>query len=274
LAARDCEWSSNKKLFMSYQYILTDISEKIAVVSINNPPMNCLSGELLISLDSTIRELNENRKVKVIIITGEGRLFATGADIAEMGRCATAEEAKRMSQLGQQVLLNIENSSKPVIAAINGFCLGGGLELALSCHIRIASEKAVFGMPEIYLGMIPAFGGSYRLTRISGSSRALQMILTGDKIKSGEALAIGLVNMLFPGETLMEEAKKLAGRMTGKSSASMRLVLKSILEGSCRNIDEAMEIESAGVAELYNMHDLVEGVHAFLEKRKPDFTDF
>jgi len=259
---------------MSYPDILTEISEKIAVVAIKNPPMNCLSGKLLISLESTIRELNEDDSVKVIIITGAGRIFATGADISEMGRCRTAEEASGMSKLGQQVLVNIEKSSKPVIAAINGFCLGGGLELALSCHIRIASEKAVFGMPEIYLGMIPAFGGSWRLTRTIGRSRALQLILTGDKIKSAEAMAIGLVNMLFPGETLLEEAKKIARRMTNKSSATMRLILKSIITGACKDIEEAMEIESAGVAELYDMHDLVEGVHAFLEKRKPDFTDF
>ncbi len=259
---------------MSYPNIRTEISEKIAVVEIKNPPDNCLSGKLLISLDSTVKELNQDKNVKVIIITGEGRLFATGADISEMGRCQTAVEAKAMSQLGQEVLLNIENSPKPVIAAINGFCLGGGLELALSCHIRIASDKSVFGMPEIYLGMIPAFGGSYRLTRLIGSSRALQMILTGDKIRSGEALATGLVNMLCPGEILMEEAIKIAGKMRGKSSASMRLVLKSIYRGASKDIEGAMEIESDSVAELYNKHDLIEGVHAYLEKRKPDFTDF
>jgi enoyl-CoA hydratase len=258
---------------MSYPNLSAEISEKIAVVVINNPPWNSLSGELLMSLDSCIRELNQDKSVKVITITGEGRLFATGADIAEMGRCKTAEQAKEMSQLGQKVFLNIENGPKPVIAAINGFCLGGGLELALSCHIRIASENSVFGMPEIYLGMIPAFGGSYRLPRIIGTSRAMQMILTGDKIKSDEALAIGLVNIIFPKEALKEEVKKIAGKMTAKSSASMRLALRSVFSGLGTDIVNAMEIESAGVAELYNIHDLIEGVHAYLEKRKPDFTD-
>ncbi len=259
---------------MSYPNITTRISDFIAVVTIGNPPSNCLSGKLLTSLDSAIRELNDDRSVKVIIITGEARSFATGADITEMGGCRTAEEARNMSRHGQQVMLNIGNSPKPVIAAINGFCLGGGLELALSCHIRVASDRAVFGMPEIYLGMIPAFGGSYRLTRLIGSSGALLMILTGEKIKSGEALAMGLVNMIVPGEKLLDEARRIAGKMTGKSSASMRLILKSVSTGSCRDLEETMETESSGVAELYDMHDLVEGVHAYLGKRKPDFTDF
>lgn len=259
---------------MSHSNLSTEISEKTAVVVINNPPWNCLSGELLINLDSCIRELNHDKSVKVIIITGEGRLFASGADIAEMGRCKTAEQAREMSKLGQKVFLNIENSPKPVIAAINGFCLGGGLELALSCHMRIASENSVFGMPEIYLGMIPAFGGSYRLPRTIGTSGAIQMILTGDKIKSGEALEIGLVNEIFPKETLIKEVKRIAGKMKGKSSASMRLALRSVFHGVGTDINNAMEIESGGVAELYDMHDLIEGVHAHLEKRKPDFIDF
>ena len=259
---------------MDNSNLLIEISEKIAVLTIKNPPGNCLSGELLIALDSYIIELNHDKKVKVIIITGEDRIFATGADVVEMGACKTAEEARGMSELGQKVFLNIENNPKPVIAAINGFCLGGGLELALSCHIRLCSDQAVIGMPEICLGMIPAFGGSYRLPKIIGSSRALQMILTGEKIKSADAMRIGLVNMVFPRDTLMEDVKKIAGKMTGKSSASMRLILRSVYAGANKDIRTALETESSGVAELYDMHDLVEGVHAFLEKRKPDFTDF
>jgi enoyl-CoA hydratase len=226
------------------------------------------------NLDNCIKKLNQDKNVKIIIITGKGRLFASGADISEMGKCKTSIQAKEMSQLGQKVFLNIENSSKPVIAAINGFCLGGGLELALSCHIRIASDKSIFGMPEIYLGMIPAFGGSYRLPRIVGISRAMQMILTGDKINSKEAMAIGLVSMIIPKKELLEEVRKIAGKITGKSSASIRLALRSVFLGIGKDIISAMEIESSGVGELYDMHDLKEGVYAFLEKRKPDFTDF
>jgi enoyl-CoA hydratase len=259
---------------MTYSHLVHEISGKVALVEIDNPPVNSLSGELLINLDSCIKELNQDKNVKIIIITGKGRLFASGADINEMGKCKTAIQAKKMSQLGQKVFLNIENSSKPVIAAINGFCLGGGLELALSCHIRIASENSVFGMPEIYLGMIPAFGGSYRLPRVVGTSRAMQMILTGDKINSEDAMAIGLVSMIFPKKTLLTEVKKIAEKMTGRSSASIRLALRSVFLSIGKDIETAMEIESSGVGELYEMHDLKEGVFAFLEKRKPNFTDF
>jgi enoyl-CoA hydratase len=254
--------------------LITTVSDKIAVVEINNYPGNSLSGELLVNLDSCLWELYQDINVKVIIITGSGRIFASGADIAEMGKCKTAEEAKQMSQLGQKVLMNIENSPKPIIAAINGFCLGGGLELALSCHIRISSEKSVMGMPEIFLGMIPAFGGSFRLPLIVGRSRALQMILTGDKISSSLALTMGLVDLVVPRDRLLIEAKKIAGKMTGKSSASMRLALKSVVMGEGKCIEDAMEIESSGVGELYDMHDLKEGVYAFLEERKPLFKDF
>lgn len=259
---------------MNHPKLSVEISEKIAVVKIDNPPGNSLSDEVLKLLDKSFEELNKDPLVKVIILTGSKRCFSTGADIKEMGNCKTAEEAKAMSVLGQKVLLNIENSRKPVIAAINGFCLGGGLELAICCHIRICSDHSVFGMPEIHLGMIPAFGGSYRLPIILGRSRAIQMILTGEKFSADIALETGLVNKLVPKEILMEEALKIAGKLKSRSSEAMRQVLKSIVGGVETGIVNAMEIESSCVGELYDMHDLVEGVHAYLEKRKPDFTDF
>lgn len=258
---------------MQYPFLTIEISDKIAIVSINNPPGNSLSGELLKDIDSCINGLNENPGVKVIIFKGTGRIFATGADIKEMGRCGSAEQAMEMSRLGQKAFLNIENSQKPVIAAINGFCLGGGLELAISCHLRIASEHSVFGMPEIHIGMIPAFGGSFRLPGIIGRGKAIQMILTGEKIQSREALTIGLVNLIVPGNKLIDEARKLAQKMTGKSSLSMKYALRSVIQGSSTDILKAMEIESSGVGELYKGHDLIEGVTAYLEKRKPDFLD-
>jgi enoyl-CoA hydratase len=259
---------------MEYPGLLLEIAEKTAVISMDNPPGNSLSCDFLRALDSCFIDLIHNLDVKVIIVTGTGRVFATGADIAEMGKCQTAEQAMDMSRLGQQVFMNIENCPKPVIAAINGFCLGGGLELALSCHIRFASDHSVFGMPEIHLAMIPAFGGSHRLPRAVSTGRALQLVLSGDKILSNEALEIGLVTRIVPKEHLMEEAKKLATKLAGRSSASMRLALRSILRGSGTDINSAMEIEFACVGELYDKHDLIEGVHAYLEKRKPDFTDW
>ena len=258
---------------MIHSKLSVEISEKIAIVKIDNPPGNSLSDEVLKLLDKNFEELNMDPFVKVIILTGAERCFSTGADIKEMGNCKTAEEAKAMSVLGQKVLLNIENSRKPVIAAINGFCLGGGLELAICCHIRICSDHSVFGMPEINLGMIPAFGGSYRLPVIMGRSRAIQMILTGEKVTAEVALATGLVNKIVPKDLVMTEAMNLAGKLTARSSSTMGQMFKSMNKGAETDIVNAMKIESSCVGELYDMHDLVEGVHAYLEKRKPDFLD-
>jgi enoyl-CoA hydratase len=258
---------------MNHPNLSVEISETIAIVKIDNPPGNCLSDKVMKLLDQQFVELNKDPLVKVIILTGGERCFSTGADITEMGNCKTAEEAKAMSVVGQKVLLNIENSRKPVIAAVNGFCLGGGLELAICCHIRICSDHSVFGMPEIHLGMIPAFGGSYRLPIIMGRSRAVQMILTGEKFPAEIALATGLVNNVVPKEILMEEVLKIAAKLKSRSSEATGQVLKSIIRGAETDIVNAMNIESSCVGELYDMHDLVEGVHAYLEKRKPDFTD-
>lgn len=258
---------------MQYPNLEVEDQTRIGVISIKNPPGNTLSGDVLRNLDSCMNELIESSSVKVIIITGSGRSFSKGADISEMGKCKTPEEAVEFSRLGQRVFLNIENSPKPVIAAINGFCLGGGLELALSCHLRIASDNAVFGMPEIYLGMIPAFGGSYRLPLVIGRTRAIHLVLSGIKIKSAEAEKVCLVNLVFPKDELMQNAKSLADQMTHKSSSSMSYVLKSIIRSSATDAGKAMEIENTCLRELFQKHDLIEGVHAFLEKRKPDFTD-
>jgi enoyl-CoA hydratase len=250
-----------------------EISDKIALVILNSPPVNSLTTALLKNLGDAVDELNQNPGVKSIVITGTGRVFASGADIREMSGCKTDEEAKNMSSFGQMVFMKIEQSHKPVIAAINGICLGGGLELAMSCHIRICSDSIIMGMPEISIGMIPAFGGSYRLPLIVGKAKAIEMILTGCRISAEEALKSGLVNLIVPKNDLINEVKKFAGRLNVKSSFTMKLALKSITGCSGSDIDDAMEIESSYVGELYNGHDLKEGVFAFLEKRKPDFLD-
>lgn len=262
-----------KHTAQSHRILRLEISDKIALISMDNPPVNALKIALLNKLDKTIGALNKNPGVKVIIITGKNRIFSSGADIKEMSTRKSGKHARAMSSLGQQVLRNIENCPKPVIAAINGFCLGGGLELALSCHIRIASDHSILGMPEISLGMIPAFGGSYRLPRIVGKSRAIELVLSGRKIRSEEALDMGLVDLIVPGNNLVQEARKCAGKWTGKSSASMKQVLYSITQGYYSDFSSAMDTESACVEELYNSHDLKEGIFAYLEKRKPEFRD-
>jgi enoyl-CoA hydratase len=259
---------------MNHPNLSVEILEKIAIVKIDNLPANSLTGELLKSLDSCIADFYHNQEVKVVIITGSGKSFATGADIDEMGQVKSDEEAADISKLGQSVFMKIEQCPKPVIAAIHGFCLGGGLELALSCHMRFASEKSIFGMPEIQVALIPAFGGSYRLPAIVGTGKALQMILTAQKLNSSEALALGLVNTLFPVESLLGNVKKIALQMTKASSASMRFTLETVLNARFATLTETMNTESESVGKLYNMHDLKEGVYARLEKRKPNFTDF
>jgi enoyl-CoA hydratase len=258
---------------MDNHKIEIEVADGIAIITIKNPPLNSLPGELLNNLGTCFDELKNNPAVKVIILTGTQNSFATGADINEMKQVKSAGEAANISKLGQSVFTKIEQCPKPVIAAIHGFCLGGGLELALSCHIRFASEKSVFGMPEIQIGLIPAFGGSYRLQAIIGTGKALQMILTAQKLNSGEALALGLVNSLFPPETLLENVKKIALQITKASSASMRFTLETIMKARFSTLTEAMNAESETIEKLYDMHDLKEGVHAWLEKRKPNFID-
>ncbi|MCX6225278.1 MAG: enoyl-CoA hydratase-related protein [Bacteroidia bacterium] len=258
---------------MQYPNLEVESNTRVGVISIKNPPGNTLSAEVLRNLDSVMHELIASRYIKVIMITGSGRSFSKGADILEMSNCKTPEEAVEFSRLGQQVFLNIENSPKPVIAVINGLCLGGGLELALSCHLRLAADNAVFGMPEIFLGMIPAFGGSYRLPMAIGRARAMHLVLSGMKIKSDDAATICLVNLVFPKDELMQNAISIASQMANRSSSSMSYALKSIIRNSAMDAEKAMEIENTCLKELFQKHDLIEGVNAFLEKRRPHFTD-
>ncbi|NUM80856.1 enoyl-CoA hydratase/isomerase family protein [bacterium] len=258
---------------MAYQFLQLEIADKIAVISLNNPPSNSLKMGLLQELDRMLDEMYANSEVKVMILTGAGKTFASGADIEEISKLTNASQAKEMSAFGQKVFLKLESGPKPVIAAINGFCLGGGLELAMSCHIRIASDRALMGLPEISLGIIPGFGGTQRLPRIVGLSKATQMILSGDQVRSEEALAIGLVNMIAPKDTLVDDAKKLAAKITSKSLVSIGKALKSMAQGSQTDITKAMDIESTCFSELYGTHDMKEGVAAFLEKRKANFQD-
>jgi enoyl-CoA hydratase len=258
---------------MSYQHLQLEITDKIATVSLNNPPANSLKMALLQDLDRMLDELHGNTDVKVIILTGAGKMFASGADIDEISKLSNAQQAKEMSGFGQKVFLKLENGPKPVIAAINGFCLGGGLELAMSCHLRVASDRAMLGLPEITLGIIPGFGGTQRLPRIVGMSKATEMILSGDPIRSEEALAIGLVNKVVSKDALLEEARKVASRLNGKSGLAIAKALKSIGLGSRVDIEKSMDVESSCFGELYGSHDMKEGLAAFLEKRKPNFTD-
>jgi enoyl-CoA hydratase len=209
--------------------------------------------------------------VRAVILTGAGgRAFVAGADIAELARMDSLE-AVRVSRQGQRVMDEIERCPKPVIAAVGGYALGGGCELALACHMRVASTSARFGLPEVGLGIIPGYGGTMRLVRAVGLGRAMEMILTGEPIDAARAREIGLVSAVVDGEALLPEAKKLARRVTKNGPLAVRSALESVHGGFGVGPAEALQLESALFGLLASTADMREGLEAFLEKRKPSF---
>jgi enoyl-CoA hydratase len=246
--------------------------DRIAVVTINRPPANALSHATLKELDALLDDLERGGQVKAIVLTGEGRFFIAGADIKEFTQLLPTD-AEAMAKTGQQLFERLETFPKPVIAAINGACLGGGLELAMACHIRLAAPEAKLGLPELNLGIIPGFGGTQRLPRLVGRGKATQMILTSEMIDGEEALRIGLVEAVYPLEQLLDEAKKLAGVIAQKSAVALRLALEAVHAGTVRGKAEGMQREAELFGEAFGSEDVKEGVAAFLEKRKPQFAD-
>ncbi|MDP6156409.1 MAG: enoyl-CoA hydratase-related protein [Candidatus Thermoplasmatota archaeon] len=250
---------------------MIDVSRegKTVILTINNPPMNVLNSELLKELDCVLDEISNDDSL-VVIITGAGRAFVAGADIKEMMNM-DPEEARRFAGIGQSVFNKIEHLPKPVIAAINGFALGGGTELAMSCDIIFASEKAKFGQPEVALAVIPGFGGTQRLPRMVGRNIAKELIFSGNIIGADEAYRIGLANRLLPHEELMDAAKKLADTISKKGPAAVRLAKKAINGGLDMTLSDGLDFEAEKFSDLFDTHDQKEGMDAFVNKRKPDF---
>jgi len=240
------------------------IENNLALLTLNNPPVNALSLKLIAGLKETFRDLNKKGNIKIIIITGAGRTFCAGADIKELAAIKTCQEGEVFAKNGQELMDIIESSDIPVITAINGACIGGGNELAMACHIRIASEDAWFSQPEIILGLMPGFGATQRLPRFIGRSKAIELVLTGNKVSAKEALAIGLLNKIVPRAKLMDEAKELAGRIVNKSRLAVSLCLKAIY---------GMEGEDKLFGKVCETEDKDEGIRAFLEKRQAAFKD-
>ncbi|RNB57006.1 enoyl-CoA hydratase [Brevibacillus gelatini] len=249
-----------------------EIADRVAVVTISNPPANALSRAVLDELSELLNQLENNAEVKAIVLTGEGRFFIAGADIKEFTQLAPAE-AEAMSRSGQALFDRLESFPKPIIAAINGACLGGGLELAMACHIRFAAVEAKLGLPELNLGLIPGYGGTQRLPRLVGRGKATQLILTSEMIGGEEALRIGLVEAVYPAEQLLAEAKKLACAITQKSAVTLRLALESVHNSVQLGLAEGQEQEAKKFGEAFATEDMKEGVAAFLEKRVPQFAD-
>lgn len=258
---------------MDFNNLLMEKDGPVAVLSINRPKaLNALNEDTLKDLDQAIDLAAADDEVKVIIITGAGNAFVAGADIVAM-QSKTAVEGKAFGALGQGVFLKIERLPKPVIAAVNGFALGGGCELALACDIRIASEKAKFGQPEVGLGIVPGFAGTQRLPRLVGTGLAKEMIFTGDMIDANKALSIGLVNRVVPADELMAEAMKLAQKIASKAPLAVRFAKQAINEGMQVDLERGQLIERDLLALGFSTEDQKEGMKAFIEKRKPEFKE-
>jgi enoyl-CoA hydratase len=245
--------------------------EFVADVTFSRPPANALSSAVLKELSALLDELESDENVRVALIHGEGRFFSAGADIKEFTSIKSSEEAAELSRAGQQVIERIEQFPKPVIAAIHGAALGGGLELAMGCHIRIVSENAKLGLPELQLGIIPGFAGTQRLTRYVGFGKAAEMMWTSEPITGTEAVQWGLANKAVPEEQLLEEAKKLAKKIAQKSPISIRATLQLLNACKEKPFHEAVRYEAELFGSVFTSEDAKEGVQAFIEKRSPNF---
>jgi enoyl-CoA hydratase len=258
---------------MAYENILLEKEDRVAILKINRPKaLNALNNDTLLEIRSAVTDIKEDSSIDVLIITGAGdKSFVAGADISFMQNL-TAMEGRAFGALGQAVFRMIEAMEKPVIAAVNGFALGGGCELAMCCDFRIASTSAKFGQPEVGLGITPGFGGTQRLPRLVGAGMAKQMLYTADVIDANEALRIGLVNSVVQPEELMDFVKKIAKRILSKGQIAVRLCKAAANEGLQTDIDRGMTIEADVFGLGFATVDQKEGMGAFVEKRKPQFT--
>jgi enoyl-CoA hydratase len=257
---------------MDLQSLKLSTREGVALLTVNRPQkLNAMNYETMVELERVFAHLGAEEEVRAVIVTGEGeKAFIAGADIQELAR-ETATTGHLTALRGQSILRRIETLGKPVIAAINGFCLGGGLELALSCHVRVAAEGAKLGLPEVTLGAIPGYGGTQRLSRLVGRGVASEMILTGDPVDAAEALRIGLVNRVVPRESLLDTADSLARRMIRNAPMALRHALLAIDQGLEVDLEKGLLLEATLFGILCGTEDLREGMNAFLEKRKAAF---
>lgn len=252
---------------------MTDLQEGNLVVTINRPDkLNALNKDVIEELGKVIDEVYENADIKTVILTGAGeKAFVAGADISEF-LALDAAGGQELARIGQsRVFDRIENAPKPIIAAVNGFALGGGCELAMSCHFRIASENAKFGQPEVNLGLIPGYGGTQRLTQLIGKGKSMELMMTGDMIGAEDARQLGLVNHVFPQADLLTEAKKIAGKIQSKAPIAIRMVIQCVNEAA-KGDNKGFENEISRFGECFATEDMREGTGAFLEKRKASFA--
>lgn len=260
-------------IYLKYENLMLEKKGHIAIIKMNRPHvLNALNIETLNELDRVVTQLSHDKDVFVIILTGEGKAFVAGADVAEMS-AFTVFESRRFSHLGHRIFRKLDTLEIPTIAAVNGFALGGGCELAMACDIRIASENAKFGQPEVKLGITPGFGGTQRLARLIGSSMAKQLIFTGDIIDAEEALRINLVNKVVPAETLLDEAFFMAERIASNGPIAVQLSKTAINRGLDMNLDTALSYEAEIFSKCFSTKDQKTGMKAFLEKTERFFEN-
>lgn len=251
-------------------YILFERKGHVGVLTVSRPKvLNALNGEVLRELEEQLTAVEECVGLRALIITGEGKSFVAGADIDEMKNMDVGE-AYAFANLGDKVFTHIENLHIPVIAAVNGFALGGGMELALSCDIRLASLKAKFGQPEVTLGITPGFGGTQRLSRAVGMAKAMELILTGDTINAETALSLGIVNHVYEPEVLMDEAIAMAEKIASNAPVAVKESKKSIQQFWCGNMLTNLEYEAGAFSRCFATSDQKMGMQAFLEKKPHD----
>lgn len=258
---------------MEYKKLIIQDNGAVRVIKINNPEaLNALNTAILKELDAAFTEVAEDNGILAVVLTGEGRAFVAGADISEM-KSKNAIEGEIFGKLGASVFRKIELLPKPVIAAVNGFALGGGCELAMSCDIRLASAKAKFGQPEVGLGITPGFSGTQRMPRLIGTGKAKELIYTADIIDAAEAYRIGLVNHVYEPEALMEEAMKMAEKIASKAPIAVKNSKEAINRGIQTDMDSAVAIEAYLFGLCFASEDQKEGMTAFFEKRKANFQN-
>jgi len=248
---------------------LLTISHHVAWITMHYPPANVLNLSVVKELELVLNEVEEDEYVRVVIVTGTGRFFCAGADMHELAHLTTVHSGSEFAARGQSLLSRIERSEKPVLAAINGTCVGGGLELALACHIRVAAAGVMLGLPEIKLGLIPGFGGTQRLPRVVGASKAAEMILTGESLSAEEALRIGLVSRVVPLHELVAQAEAIAALITARGTTAVEAALHAIRGGLDIPLSEGLAREAELFGRLCITLDKQEAVLAFLEKRQP-----
>ena len=257
---------------MSYKNLIIEEEEKTAIVKINRPKaLNALNSDLLTEIKDCFIELEQKNDIRVIILTGSGeKAFVAGADISEM-KDKNSLEAKEFAETGHSAFNAIENSSKPVIAAVNGFALGGGNELALACDLRIAARNASFGQPEVSLGITAGFGGTQRLAKAVGPARAKEILFTADNIKADRAEKIGLVNKVVDGQNLMDEAKKMASSIAENAPLALQMTKEAVDFGLAEGINKGLDYETNAFSFCFSTQDQKNGMDAFLNKKNIDF---